>query len=187
MSLDNAAWRSMVYVGIPLLGAALALYAWLLPSYQRLVLLETSLILRVGDPSLSLWTDGIGRWGVDAGSASHEMPRPLGGPRHSLGAFLALAIVPPLLAAAPGSLSSRLRMTMLGIVTVNALHLAVFTAYIVLFLATCESGRLAGICRNLKGAVIYSNHAAALLVFWALTWKRFTKPLDSERVSSAKP
>src|SRR5688572_1081458 len=144
----------LLLLGAPLLAVSLALYLLLLPAYQSAVLREVSWLIGVTPIATPLWADAAGHWGTLAGGSERVV---LGGPRHSSGAFLALAIVPPLVLLVPGTLAARSRRAALGILAIHAFHVMSLSIYVALSGGGCQESSWAGMCPNLKGVLIYAN------------------------------
>jgi hypothetical protein len=161
----------------PLLALSILLYLWLLPRYQQLVLSESAVVLRSVRARIPLWKDSSGRWGIRHEDFTRVA---LGGPNHSMGLFLALAIVPPLLGALPGLFSIRVKFVAMGILSIHSFHVVAVILYIVLMDSLCHGGSPSLLCRNMKGGLVYANHAVALLTWWLVAGRQFVRETGVE-------
>jgi hypothetical protein len=167
-------WRhALVIVG--LLAVFIPLYVGTLTHYQKAIVAAAGGLLKAFGTGKSTWTDTAGQWGVEEhrGGAGEEQRISLGGSRYSLGAFLAVAVLPAMLLGSPGTAGRRATAALAGVTILAACHMGMVAAYALAATGCRGVGGL--ICTNLKGALIYANYAAALAIWWPLAGRRWVE------------
>jgi hypothetical protein len=160
-------------LAITICAAWIILYPKLIPIYASFVLSEVTLLLVPRFTRVSVYFEEPVRWGVviDTFSTGAQVRQPVGGFRYSLGAFLALALEPFLLAFTPVSISHRLKIMSIGILLTNLFHVCLIASAALIIATVCRNGLTGMGCGGLRGALIYANYAAALALWWGLTGK----------------